>query len=101
MNANKVDLLDEFVSVLAGAYPGHASHIARFASEDSGPTLDDYAVYGRPIDTGLHVAGNSVWRFPNGVHICEIAPGSHICHRWVLVDPDPAPAQSLRAAGLQ
>ncbi|MGT2457712.1 hypothetical protein ACU4GI_32950 [Cupriavidus basilensis] len=95
------DPIARFADELQKAYPHLAKQIRACASEDSGPTLRDYDVYGPRVDTGLRVDGLPIWRYPsNGVHICERAAGSHHCLRWVEHDPAPAPAPFLRAAGI-
>lgn len=80
-----------FQDALIRLYPDKAEHIRSMASEDAGPKLADYDVYGERVDTGERVNGLPVWRYVrNGVHVCESAPGSHICFRWVEHDPEPS-----------
>lgn len=78
-----------FIDALITLYPEKRSSIVSGVSEDTGPTLADYDVYGEREDTGVSVNGMPVWRYTrNEVHVCELQPGSMTVFRWVEFDPE-------------
>ncbi|MEX3917948.1 hypothetical protein AB4Y43_17150 [Paraburkholderia sp. BR10872] len=82
--------LTPFIDALIGLYPDREACIRRMASEDTGPALADYDVYGARMDTGARVNGFPVWRYlRNDVHVCETAAGGITLYRWVEHDPEP------------
>lgn len=78
-----------FVNALVSRYPEHAESIRATASEDSGPKLVDFDVYGEREDTGLRVRGQPIWHYRNnGKHVCMILPDGHHSFTWALDDTD-------------
>lgn len=84
------DLMRPFIDTLIGLYTDKEACIRQMASEDTGPELTDYDVYGERVDTGARANGFPIWRYlRNDVHVCETEAGGITLFRWVEHDPEP------------
>lgn len=85
------DLMRPFIDALIGLYADKEACIRQMASEDTGPELTDYDVYGERVDTGARANGFPIWRYlRNDVHVCETEAGESRCSAGSSMTPSPA-----------